>query len=86
MQIGGFNKETLADGSGTAPITWIARELLETAKRMNPVLVTTYKNAEVNSFSEDYQYGGVDFYSQNRNVAGATARATFTFTATITAY
>ena len=83
MQIGGFNKETLADGSGTAPITWIAKELLETAKRMNPVLVTTYKNVEVDSFSEDYQFGSADFYSQNRNVAGSTARATFTFTANV---
>lgn len=85
MQIGGFNKETLADGSGTAPITWIAKELLETAKRMNPVLVTNYKNAEVNSFSSNIFTDGSGeeyrvYISENRKVAGAVAKATWTIT------
>ena len=31
---------TLADGTGTAPITWIAKELLLTNQAMNPALVT----------------------------------------------
>ena len=36
MQIAGFDKDTLADGSGKAPITWISKELLATSHRMNP--------------------------------------------------
>lgn len=36
MQIAGFDVDDLADGSGKAPITWIGRELLATAQRMNP--------------------------------------------------
>lgn len=47
MQIAGFEKETLSDGSGNAPITWIAKELLNTSHRMNPALAT------------DYDYSGV---------------------------
>lgn len=47
MQIAAFDTDDLADGSGKAPITWIAKELLATDRRMNPVLVTnddgTYK-------------------------------------------
>ncbi len=37
MQIVALGKDTLADGSGTAPITWIGKELLKTTyERMNP--------------------------------------------------
>ena len=36
MQIAGFNKDPLADGSGYAAITWISKELLATSHRMNP--------------------------------------------------
>lgn len=36
MQIAAFDTDILADGSGTAPITFIAKELLATSKRMNP--------------------------------------------------
>lgn len=39
MQIAGFQKDELADGSGYAPISWIGKELLNTSKRMNPSLV-----------------------------------------------
>ena len=38
MQIAGIDVDTLADGSGTAPITWISKELLNTKRRMNPVM------------------------------------------------
>ena len=38
MQIVALGKDTLADGSGTAPITWISKELLKTGHRMNPAL------------------------------------------------
>ena len=40
MQIAAFDTDDLADGSGKAPITWIANELLATNHRMNPKLVT----------------------------------------------
>ena len=40
MQIAHFDTATLADNSGTAAITWIAKELLNTNHRMNPSLVT----------------------------------------------
>lgn len=36
MQIVAFDTDDLADGSGKAPITWIAKELLLTKHRMNP--------------------------------------------------
>lgn len=38
MQIAAFDTDTLADGSGTAAISWVAKELLKTDHRMNPVL------------------------------------------------
>lgn len=40
MQIAAFDADTLADGSGNAAITWIAKELLATKQRINPALVT----------------------------------------------
>ena len=46
MQIAAFNKDTLADGSGTAAITWISKELLATSKRMNPARVDLYDYKE----------------------------------------
>lgn len=36
MQIIAFNKDNLADGTGTAPITWLSKELLASSHRMNP--------------------------------------------------
>lgn len=36
MQIVGINADDLADNSGKAPITWISKQLLKTAHRMNP--------------------------------------------------
>ena len=38
MQIAAFDADELADGSGTAAITWISRQLLESDHRMNPTL------------------------------------------------
>ena len=40
MQIVAFDTDDLADGSGKAPITWIAKELLATKHRANPSIVT----------------------------------------------
>lgn len=36
MQIAAFDADTLADGSGTAAISWVSKELLATTRRMNP--------------------------------------------------
>lgn len=36
MEIAAFDCDPLSDGSGTAPITWVAKELLATSYRMNP--------------------------------------------------
>lgn len=36
MQIAAFDADDLADGNGKAPVTFIAKELLTTSKRMNP--------------------------------------------------
>lgn len=36
MQIVALGKDQLADGSGNAPISWIAKELLATSRRFNP--------------------------------------------------
>ena len=41
MQIAAFDVDTLADGSGTAAISWVAKELFVNARRMN---VTRVKN------------------------------------------
>jgi hypothetical protein len=46
MQIIGKNKDTLADGSGTATLTWLSKETLKTFKRMNPSLVTNDDGTE----------------------------------------
>lgn len=40
MEIVGIDVDTLADGSGTAPISWISKKCLATMHRMNPALVT----------------------------------------------
>lgn len=36
MQIAAFDADTLADGTGTAAISWVGKELLATSHRMNP--------------------------------------------------
>ena len=38
MQIAAFDADELADGSGTAAITWISKQLLKSNHRMNPPL------------------------------------------------
>lgn len=38
MQIAAFDADTLADGTGKAPISWISEQLLTTSRRMNPYL------------------------------------------------
>jgi hypothetical protein len=40
MQIAAFDADPLADGSGTAAISWVGKELLATKHRMNPEYVS----------------------------------------------
>ena len=44
MQIAAFDADTLADGSGKAPISWISEQLLKTDHRMNPKVVINSDN------------------------------------------
>jgi hypothetical protein len=44
MQIAAFDADDLADGSGKAPITWIAKELLTTSLRMSAYRAGDYGN------------------------------------------
>ena len=59
MQIAGFNKDTLADGSGTAAISWISKELLTTSHRMNPSLVGKVAAIKFDPAAE-YQWSAVE--------------------------
>ena len=52
MQIAAFDTDQLADGSGTAAITWISKELLTTSRRMNPDVVSNYNYPEAASWKE----------------------------------
>ena len=45
MQIAAFDADELADGSGTAAITWISRQLLQTDYQMNPALTVDRENS-----------------------------------------
>lgn len=62
MQIVARDTDVLADGSGTAAVTWIAKELLSTKKRMNPSLNETtvgtggiggWEHSELRSYLRD---------------------------------
>ena len=52
MQIVALGKDTLADGSGTAPITWIGKELLKNNHRMNTVN-GGWENSEMRTYLKD---------------------------------
>lgn len=79
MQIAGFNKDDLADGSGKAAISWISKELLATSKRMNPSLVTNYDESTKAAWAQ-----GSDnvWTSQNQNAGSTSATAKWVITAT----
>lgn len=80
MQIAAKDKDTLADGSGAAPITWISKELLKTSHRMNPSLVTSYNTSTKASWVVDSsQTNG--WKTNNQGGGSTTAKATFTINA-----
>lgn len=69
MQIIAFNKDSLADGTGTAPITWLSKELLASSHRMNPSLGTSYKYEDgpswVRGSTTSYSWTSKNNYSAN---------------------
>ena len=77
MQIVAFDADELADGTGYAPISWVAAELLATTRRMN-----AQNNAvEYNTVSAWLESPANTWNAQNKNVDNATASGTWTITA-----
>ena len=82
MQIAAKNKDVLADGSGTAPLTWISKELLKTSHRINPSLVTNYDTIDKGpSWMQDEATG--EWTSKNQGMSSSTATATWAIAALI---
>ena len=52
MQVAAFDADTLADGSGKAPMTLIAKELLKTTKRMNPAVTSATDDSGATVYTE----------------------------------
>ena len=74
MQIAAFDADTLADGTGKAPISWISEQLLITSKRMNPALVSIG-----GTFIK--QSGSNTWKSSNQGGHSSTCTSTFTIVA-----
>lgn len=77
MQIAAFDADTLADGTGKAPISWISEQLLITSKRMNPALVGKVDELRFDP-SAQYQWEAVEdasntFKSTNQNKGNTTS-------------
>ncbi len=80
MQIAGFNVDTMADGSGTVPITWISQQLLNTSRRFNAkALVTNYETITKTCW---IQNDAGDWISNNAGVDNSDASETWTITIT----
>lgn len=79
MQIAAFDADTLADGSGKAPISWISEQVLMTSHIMNPALVTNYDESTKPAWAQ-----GTDsvWTSQNQKAGSTSATAKWTVTAT----
>ena len=80
MQIAAIDTDILADGSGTAPITWISREILATSHRMNPNLVTNYEYPDSPSWVGNNS--NASWVTQTQYCVDSVAKATWTITAT----
>lgn len=70
MQIVAFDTDDLADGSGKAPITWIAKQLLNTEQRMNPQSVLN--SGEIKEFP-----ASISSNNNSRVEANVSTRTTF---------
>lgn len=66
MQIAGRNVDELANGNGTAQLTWVAMELLKTKHRWNPPAQAIYEDREIDAWKVSY---GKTYISQGRNSA-----------------
>ena len=84
-QNSGINKDVLADGTGNAPMTWIAMDLLNTYHRMNPSNQYTYTYPQGDSFKRSStsttNTGYNKWDAQNAYSADNTAKITHTVTA-----
>ena len=76
MQIAAFDADTLADGTGKAPISWISEQLLITSHRMNPALVTNYGEYYIKSGSTWSEESTNVWKSDNSGKGSVTASAT----------
>ena len=85
MQIAGMDKDDLADGTGKAPISWVAKEPLATDKRWNVAYEQNYRYETGDSFkrystsSSNSNYNRWD--AQNKYTANNTAKITIEATA-----
>ena len=79
MQIAGFDKDTLTSG-GTAPISWISKELLTSTQRMNPDLVTLYEYPNAPSWKAG---SNNTWTTETQYCVDSIAKATWTVTATL---
>lgn len=66
MQIAGRNVDELANGNGTAQLTWVAMELLKTKHRWNPSAQAVYEDREIDAWKLFY---GKKYASQGQNSA-----------------
>lgn len=87
MQIAAFDADTLADGTGKAPISWISEQLLPMSCRMNPQLsVEEYGNKTVQGWDERIwdatsKAGYIHIYGASRLMASEEATYAMQFTA-----
>ena len=85
MQIAGFEKDDLADGTGKAPISWVAKEPLATGHRWNADYETNYKFESGASFKKkstsSTNTGYNEWDAQNMYTANNTAKITIPVTA-----
>lgn len=85
MQIAGIEKDDLADGTGKAPISWVAKEPMATDKRWNVAYESNYRYETGYSFkrystsSSNSNYNRWD--AQNKYTANNTAKITIEATA-----
>ena len=81
MQIAAFDADVLADGSGTAPITWLSKEALATSMRFNPEVVSVKGDVETGAWIvPNPDNSPNEWRSQNQKV-NSKARAKWTITA-----
>lgn len=66
MQIVAKDADALASGSGTAPLTWISKELLATTRRMNPAIQEVKEDQEHDAWNLSSQTTTESVYYSNQ--------------------